>query len=71
MYNFFISFIEPVRVGVVLKNPLGIALMLRHISLVWQFSPQSNQVSGYILSNFIQGLHIPEQLVLVCYCAVS
>ena len=50
----FLSYAEPVAVGIVVKNPLAIPLVMTRFTLVWQFStgstPSSTPSSTPLLS---------------------
>ena len=54
VYNYYYFIItEVIRVGVVIKNPLSISILLRNVTLSWNYaSPtQSNEVCNIMCWN--------------------
>ena len=54
VYNYcYFIITEVIRVGVVIKNPLSISILLRNVTLSWNYtSPtQSNEVSNMMRWN--------------------
>ena len=48
MMFFLLPSAEPVAVGLMLKNPMGIPLLMTHIALMWQFMPSSSSTSSLL-----------------------